>query len=526
VRSIIVLAAAAFVGSAIAADCDGATSATAFGSLAVLLSNPDLDACATKSGYDMMHATGLPSTAQNDKMCPNPSSMQIRSIIVLAAAAFAGAAIAADCDAATSAAAFGSLAVLLSNPDLDACATTSGYDMLHATSVPTPAQNEKMCAAPECHRFIKASPAEPKGSQLSKKNSRTWIIRHLSSKYASHTQAKRSKPSAMQIRSVVVLVTAAFVGSAIAADCDPATSAAAFGSLAVLLSNPDLDACATASAYDMMHATGMPSSAQNKKMCAAPECHRFIKARSKSRAMQIRSIIALAATAFAGSAIAIDCDTATSAAAFGSLAMLLSNPNIEACATKSGYDMMHAAGLPTPAQNDKMCATHECHSLIKAVGSLNPPDCVLLIPTSGAKMNIKALVDAFEPGCKPSRSSANNNKPIEAPTQSTTTADMPTTAQKPSSTAADKPTVTPTPTTTKNIKTSVAPAPWATTNKPSTVPTTTPTTVPTTIPTPWATTDKPTGTPTPWATTNKPTTELSKSPCAMPTPTGIKQTFN
>nr|AHF51831.1 elicitin [Lagenidium giganteum] len=187
----------------------------------------------------------------------------------------------------------------------------------------------------------------------------------------------------MGIRSVVVLVTAAFVGSAIAADCDPATSAAAFGSLAVLLSNPDLDACATASAYDMMHATGMPSSAQNKKMCAAPECHRFIK----------------------------------------------------------------------------------------AVGDLNPPNCDLLIPTSGAKLNIKALVDAFEPGCK-----------------STTPA--PTT---------DKPTT--------------APAPSATTDKP------------TAAPTPSPSTDKPTSAPTPSASSDKPTTAPTKGPYPVPAPTTTKPDY-
>ncbi|KAF1315474.1 Elicitin-like protein 6 precursor, partial [Globisporangium splendens] len=118
--------------------------------------------------------------------------------------------------------------------------------------------------------------------------------------------------------------------------------------------------------------------------------------------MKFQALFAVAAAAFAGSVSAASTETCTSAqqtAAYTTLAGLLSGTDLTTCSTASGYNMLYATALPTDAEKVKMCAASSCHSLIATVISLNPPDCVLSIPTSGANMNVYGLATTFESDC-------------------------------------------------------------------------------------------------------------------------------
>ncbi|KAF1315465.1 Elicitin-like protein 6 precursor, partial [Globisporangium splendens] len=119
--------------------------------------------------------------------------------------------------------------------------------------------------------------------------------------------------------------------------------------------------------------------------------------------MKFQALFAVAAVAmvgFAAAASTTDCDDKQSIAAFGSLSSLLSGTDLTTCSTVSGYNMMYSKCLPSPEEKVKMCAASSCHSLIATIISKSPPDCVLDIPTSRAKINVYDLANSFEPDCK------------------------------------------------------------------------------------------------------------------------------
>lgn len=115
--------------------------------------------------------------------------------------------------------------------------------------------------------------------------------------------------------------------------------------------------------------------------------------------MKFQTVFAVAAAAMVGSVAAQDCSMSQQTTAFVALSPLLSGTDLNACADKSGYNMLLATGLPTDAQTIKMCGIKECQSLIKTVLATNPPNCVLTIPTSGAKMNVHNLANNFAGDC-------------------------------------------------------------------------------------------------------------------------------
>lgn len=107
----------------------------------------------------------------------------------------------------------------------------------------------------------------------------------------------------------------------------------------------------------------------------------------------------LFAAAAVASVSAADCSAAEAGKAFIALSPLLAGPYLGPCAESSGYDMLQSKGLPTDEQYVKMCKLDTCKNLIKAVAATNPPNCVLVIPTSQAKMNVYELANGFDGQC-------------------------------------------------------------------------------------------------------------------------------
>jgi hypothetical protein len=159
--------------------------------------------------------------------------------------------------------------------------------------------------------------------------------------------------------------------------------------------------------------------------------------------MKFTAVFAAAAIAMVGSVAAQDCTSAQQTAAFVSLSSLLSGSDLADCASASGYNMLQATSTPTDEQTKKMCGIQACKSLIATVKGKNPPNCVLVIPTSGAKMNVYNLANEFEPKC-----AAFSTTPAPATTAPSTPAPAtPSTPSTPSSTpSAGTPTTTPAPT--------------------------------------------------------------------------------
>lgn len=167
--------------------------------------------------------------------------------------------------------------------------------------------------------------------------------------------------------------------------------------------------------------------------------------------MNFQTILVAAAAALVGSVSAQDvaCNTTQSTAAFGTLAVLLTGTDLTDCSTASGYNMLYATSLPSAAENAKMCDAQSCHSLIATIIGLNPPNCILTIPTSQAKMNVYTLATTFEDGCKAVTTTPAPTTATPAATTATPAADSTpaatTTAPSASSTSGSAGSVTTTP---------------------------------------------------------------------------------
>ncbi|RLN88085.1 hypothetical protein BBJ28_00020414, partial [Nothophytophthora sp. Chile5] len=122
--------------------------------------------------------------------------------------------------------------------------------------------------------------------------------------------------------------------------------------------------------------------------------------------------------------------------AYASLASLLAGQSLSSCATDSGYNMLYALSSPTDADMISLCGVEACHQLVIEVAALNPPNCGLIVPTSGAVMNVYELTTTFESDCDTLTGTIGppTDPPTDAPTDAPTTAptdaptDAPTTA--------------------------------------------------------------------------------------------------
>ncbi|GAB9476834.1 hypothetical protein Gpo141_00013892 [Globisporangium polare] len=79
------------------------------------------------------------------------------------------------------------------------------------------------------------------------------------------------------------------------------------------------------------------------------------------------------------------------------LAPVALNPALITCQDASGWQMLPPTGYPTDAQRALMCAEPACFTLIAAVNATKPADCLLVF--SDVSLNVKKLVDTFEPLC-------------------------------------------------------------------------------------------------------------------------------
>ncbi|ETL45201.1 hypothetical protein L916_04651, partial [Phytophthora nicotianae] len=99
--------------------------------------------------------------------------------------------------------------------------------------------------------------------------------------------------------------------------------------------------------------------------------------------MNTKTVLAIAAAAFVGSAAAETCSSTDQTTAYSTLASVLTLSSFQGCADDSGFSLLYSTSLPDDDQYVKMCASDNCKSLIESVAALNPPNCDLTVPTSG-----------------------------------------------------------------------------------------------------------------------------------------------
>ncbi|GMF13636.1 unnamed protein product [Phytophthora lilii] len=188
--------------------------------------------------------------------------------------------------------------------------------------------------------------------------------------------------------------------------------------------------------------------------------------------MNAKTVLAVAAAAFVGSAAADTCSSTQQTSAYTTLASLLTLDSFQGCVDDSGYSLLYSTSLPTDAEYVKMCASTNCQSLIESIISLSPPDCTLTVPTSGLEVNVYELANGFSAECASVSSSTTSTTTSTAASTSTDTTTTTTTA--PTATTA---TVTSTTSTASSSDSTVTEAPTATTatstNSTSTTTTTT-----------------------------------------------------
>lgn len=82
------------------------------------------------------------------------------------------------------------------------------------------------------------------------------------------------------------------------------------------------------------------------------------------------------------------------------LKLLMDNPNVALCVTKSGVVFSALTSTPTDAQLASMCKTNECVALLAAIIKLDPADCTL--PVDGGIALRSQIVDPAIAYCKKS----------------------------------------------------------------------------------------------------------------------------
>ncbi|KAE9033007.1 hypothetical protein PR002_g8902, partial [Phytophthora rubi] len=72
--------------------------------------------------------------------------------------------------------------------------------------------------------------------------------------------------------------------------------------------------------------------------------------------MNTKTILAVAAAAFVGSAAAETCSSTQQTIAYSSLASVLTLSSFQGCVDDSGFSLLYSTSLPDDAQYTKMCA--------------------------------------------------------------------------------------------------------------------------------------------------------------------------
>lgn len=104
--------------------------------------------------------------------------------------------------------------------------------------------------------------------------------------------------------------------------------------------------------------------------------------------------------AFAATATAITTAADVPACQVTQLKVLMENPNVPLCVTKSGVVFSSLQSTPTDAQLARMCKINECVALLGAIVALDPADCTL--PVDGGIALRSQLVDPAVAYCKKS----------------------------------------------------------------------------------------------------------------------------
>lgn len=107
--------------------------------------------------------------------------------------------------------------------------------------------------------------------------------------------------------------------------------------------------------------------------------------------------VLLAAAALVGAAAAYDETTECPYTEIVKLTPLVLDENLQKCEADSSFKLLPPVGYPTDAERVLMCDSVACFNLIDAVKASNVSDCLVVF--GDVKLNVKMLVEQFEPSC-------------------------------------------------------------------------------------------------------------------------------
>ncbi|KAG2502521.1 hypothetical protein JM16_009763 [Phytophthora kernoviae] len=226
-RALLAATAAALVGSVSATTCTTTQQTAAYVALVSILSDTSFNQCSTDSGYSMLTATALPTTAQYKLMCASTACEAMIAKIVT-----------------------------LSPPDCELTVPTSGLVL---------------------NVYSYANGFSSTCTSLSSQQAEE------SDEYCSFT-AFRTHPdhrgdcsdAKMNFRALLAATAAALVGSVSATTCTTTQQTAAYVALVSILADTSFSQCSTDSGYSMLTATALPTTAQYELMCASTACQSMI----------------------------------------------------------------------------------------------------------------------------------------------------------------------------------------------------------------------------------------------------------
>ncbi|RLN50499.1 hypothetical protein BBJ29_010024 [Phytophthora kernoviae] len=249
-RALLAATAAALVGSVSATTCTSTQQTAAYVALVSILSDTSFSQCSTDSGYSMLTATALPTTAQYKLMC---TSMACKAMIAKI--------------------------VTLNPPDCELTVPTSGlvlnvYSYANGFSA--------TCTSLSSSRRPAAIPDAIHSARSSRRYFRQRHEGRFSCPFCNlicQPQSTTSHPplnTKMNFRALLAATAAALVGSVSATTCTSTQQTAAYVALVSILSDTSFSQCSTDSGYSMLTATALPTTAQYKLMCTSTACKAMI----------------------------------------------------------------------------------------------------------------------------------------------------------------------------------------------------------------------------------------------------------
>ncbi|KAI9914330.1 hypothetical protein PsorP6_007352 [Peronosclerospora sorghi] len=100
-----------------------------------------------------------------------------------------------------------------------------------------------------------------------------------------------------------------------------------------------------------------------------------------------------------GQTSARNCTVEEQAGGFAALTSLLEGKTLARCSKFTGYSLLEATELPTSEEQDKMCDSKACLTVIGKINAAHPPNCVVKVPTSGLNINMHQYAKNVQRHC-------------------------------------------------------------------------------------------------------------------------------